>query len=116
MWISRKVYENLLLDNAKLREESRVLNGQNHTLTTSMEWFMVRTTQLERERAVILNHYMDVKIEVPNYQPVPTPRDRDEPKNIPEMLGTMGFADVGDAEAKRLGIGWDRSGAVVATK
>lgn len=114
MWISRKVYENLVLDNAKLREESRVLNGQNHTFSTSLEWFMVRTTQLERERAVILNHYMDVKIEVPNYQPAAI--ERDAPQSIPDMLGTMGFADVGDAEAKRLGIGWDRTGAVVSMK
>lgn len=102
MWIDRNVYENLMLDNAKLREESRVLNQQNQTLRSSLEWFMVRVTQLEKERAVLVQNYMGVKIETPDYRPAPSPRE--VPLDIPSLIGAMGFNDMGDDEARRLGI------------
>lgn len=110
MWIDRKVYENLLLDNAKLREESRVLNDRVTAQQAALEWFMIRVTQLEKERAALVHNYMGVKLETPDFRPRVVAQNL--PENIPDTIGSMSFADIGDEAAKRLGLGWDESGAV----
>lgn len=114
MWIDRKVYEAMLLDNAKLREESRILNQQNQSLHAGLEWFMVRTTVLEKNNALLINNYMGIKLETPDYRSTPMQVAAPVPTNIPLTLGMPNnmFADMGDAEAKRNGVGWDPAGNV----
>lgn len=108
MWIDRKVYENLMLDNAKLREESRVLNNMNQQQESTIRWFMVRTTQLEKERAQLIFNYMGVKVETPEYAPAPRVQSAAE-----IMSQVPSFEDVGDTEAARLGVGWNDQGEMV---
>jgi hypothetical protein len=109
MWVDRKTYETLLLDNAKLREESRVLNQTNHQQETTISWFMVRVTQLEKERAQLLFNYTGVKVETPEYQPAP--------RSSAESLNpTPSFDDIGDAEATKLGVGWDSAGMLATLR
>lgn len=109
MWLDRKVYESLLLDNAKLREESRVLNNANHAQQTTIDWFRVRITQLERERAQLLFNYTGVKVEVPEITKAP--------QSVEEILGgSVSFADLGDAEAKKQGVDWDAAGLMEIRK
>lgn len=103
MWIDRTTYENLTLDNAKLREESRVLNQTNYASQTTLDWFRVRVSQLERERAQLLHHFMGLKIEVPEIV--------QRPQSSAEALNpSMSFEDVGDTKARELGVGWDTAG------
>ena len=103
MWLNRETYDDLRLDLTKNHEEARILAEQNHHLTTTMEWFRVRITQLEQERAQLLFNYTGVK--------VPTPRI--EYEHAAEAAHPPHFRDVGDAEAARLGISWDEAGNLV---
>ena len=103
MWCDRKVYDDLRLDTAKRGAECQVLQQQNTTLTTTLDWLRVRVTQLEQERAQLLFNYTGVK--------VPTPRI--EYEHAAEAAHPPHFRDVGDVEAARLGISWDEAGNLV---
>lgn len=118
MWISRKHYNDLLTANAGLSAQARTLADQNTTLRTSMEWFMVRTTQLEKERALLVQNYMGVTLETPDYRPQPTKAANQKviDQDIPSLISAMSFADMGDAEASRQGIAWDDDGNVTQRK
>ena len=104
MWIHRKTYDDLRLEWTKAHEEARVLAQQNQALTTTLDWFRVRITQLEMERAQLLWNYTGVKI--------PTPVIAKN-VNANAITQTPDFADVGDAEAARLGISWAEDGSLV---
>lgn len=114
MWIDRKAYEDSRLELATAKEEARVLFEQNRAMRSTLEWFMVRVTQIEKERAILTEHYMGIKLETPDFRrgaPV-----AEVPQNIPDMLGSMGFNDMGDEAAHRLGLDWDAAGKVVTVK
>lgn len=99
MWIDRKVYEHQIAELAALRAQNATLKEQNVGLRGSNEWFMVRTTQLEKERALLTEHYMGVKLEYPDYRPAPTKQAAEVPLNIPAMLGSpQMFQDIGEGE------------------
>jgi hypothetical protein len=79
-----------------------VLNTRLSALDTTCDWFRVRITQLEHERALMLQNYMGITVPHmsierapkagavrPTYDPVPH------------------FDDVGDEEAKRIGVDWN---------
>lgn len=104
MWISRETYDDLRRDVAVLREAERIYTQQNHALEVTMNWLTVRVTQLEQERAQLLFNYTGVK--------VPTPRIEHD-QHAAHVAHPASFADVGDAEAARLGISWDEAGNLV---
>jgi hypothetical protein len=64
-----------------------------------MNWLTVRVSQLEHERSILLRDYMGVTV------PALTIR-RDTPQTEP-LDSPVSFSDVGDDEAKRLGIDWN---------
>ena len=106
MWIDRKTYDDLRLDAAKRSTECLVLQQQNSTLVTTLDWLRVRVTQLEMERAQLLWRYTGVKV------PVPEIVKTDSVASNP-MTQTPNFNDVGDAEAAKLGISWDENGELI---
>lgn len=110
MWIDRKTYDDLRLDNAKLQEESRVLNRTNNQMATTIDWFRVRITQLEHERAQLLFNYTGVKISTPVIEHAPS-------VDVARALQSMpSFQDIGDAEAAKLGVGWGDAGEMMELK
>lgn len=110
MWVDRKLYEQMRDEWVKNHEECRVLGQRMSAMDTTLDWFRIRVTQLEKERAQMVERYTGVKIEVPNIVRVP-----DVP--VEQVLSEVAsFDDVGDDIAKRLGIGWDASGKVVYQK
>lgn len=106
MFLDRKVYDDLRLDNAKLQTEARVLSEQNRALQTTCDWFRVRISQLERERAQLLFNYTGVKVEVPEIVAAPTAKDTHPLNAVPH------FNDIGDEAAKLLGVGWNADGTL----
>ena len=106
MFISRKTYDDLRLEWAKNHEEARVLSHQNQALMTTLDWFRVRITQLEMERAQMLWRYTGVKVPVPEI--VKTDGVASNP-----MTQTPNFNDIGDTESAKLGISWDENGELV---
>ena len=109
MWIDRKAYDDLRLDAAKRQAECQVLQQQNATLVTTLDWLRVRVTQLEMERAQLLYNYTGVKI------PTPVITKTDTSQHNP-MTQTPNFSDVGDTEAAKLGVSWDENGELVYSK
>lgn len=92
----------------ELLGENRALRDQNKALQVHLDWFKIRTTQLERERAQLLYKFTDVKVEVPDYTPTPPP-------SVEQILNesASSFEDMGDEAASRAGIGWNEGGQVV---
>lgn len=108
MWIPRAEYDELMVRALRANGAAEVLERQVASQKTSMEWMVLRLTQLEHERAQLLYRYMDIKITVPTIElDVPiTPESSAIGSDLPS------FNDVGDAEAKRLGLDWDAEGRV----
>ena len=116
MWINRKTREAMLAQTAEaavaiaqsMARES-TYKEQNKVLQVNLDWLRTRVNQLEHERAQLIFNYMGIKIAVPEIQTVK--QDDVHPLNaIPH------FNDVGDAEAARMGIGWDEEGRVAYSK
>lgn len=104
MWIARKEYERL----AAMSGQNQALIARTAAQQTTNEWLMMRLTQLEHERAVLIQNYMGVKIPVPEIGKAAETVDIDQILRNPGAL----FADVGDEEAERLGLDWAPDGTV----
>ncbi len=108
MWIRRGEYD-VLMQRALLAQGERdAMQRQVDAQKTHQEWMVLRLTQLEHERAQLLYRYMDIKITVPTVElDVPiTPESSSIGSDLPS------FNDVGDDEAKRMGLDWDADGRV----
>lgn len=108
MWITRAEYRQLVQDTAAALGARDAMQRQIDTQKTNQEWMVLRLTQLEHERAQLLYRYMDIKVTVPTVEldvPV-TPESSAIGNDLPS------FNDVGDEEAKKLGLDWDSEGRV----
>ena len=109
MWINRHSYDHLVALIHNLEKSIASSEGirqtyaeQNKVLQVNADWMRVRVNQLERERAQLIFNYMGIKVDVPEVQKAP------EIHATP--LNEALFADMGDKEAVRQGIGWDEDG------
>lgn len=110
MWIRRKDYDAMLGRALEAQGAMHALTQQVATQKNLLEWFVLRLTQSEHERASLLHRYTGVEITVPtvSLDEVPTPAA------APSQIGIdlPSFNDVGDEEAKKLGLDWDETGRV----
>lgn len=106
MWIKRAAYDAMLARALEAQGACGALERQVANQKTTMEWMIHRLTQLEHERAALLYRYMDVKITVPVIE-----TDAPKPADASQIGSDLpSFQDVGDEEAKRLGLDWDEQG------
>lgn len=109
MWISQETLYKLYKEKYRAQDEARMLGEQNKVLQVNLDWMRARLNQVEHERAILLETYMGVKV------PVPTLRQ----ETVFDAAGIRGlnpealFADIGDKEAERLGVGWNMNGEIV---
>lgn len=115
MWLKRNIYDDLKDLNARQRNDVDRLQAVNAELRsrvaaqdTTIDWFRVRITQLEMERAQLLYNYTGVKIATPSIERAP------ESDVARALQATQHFQDMGDNEAGRLGIGWNEDGTLKA--
>lgn len=113
MWIDRKTYDDLRLENAKLQGICQEQARANASLQSSFDWLRVRVTQLERERAQLINNYMGIKVEVPEIEVVA--KDKRGAESLSNAAASF-FTDMGDEEALKQGISWNEEGELVYTK
>lgn len=108
MWVKRTEYAELIDRAARMQGEKDAMQRQVDAQKTNQDWMVLRLTQLEHERAQLLYRYMDVKITTPTVElDVPVvPETSQIGSDLPS------FDDVGDAEAKKLGLDWDADGRV----
>lgn len=109
MWIDRKTYDDLRLDNAKLATELRVLLDEHRTLQATFGWMTHRVTQLEKERATMIERYTGVKIEAPVMSVAP----KTATQGPESFLHASHLGDPGDEMAAIWGAAWDADGRVV---
>lgn len=109
MWINKSVYQEL---RESLAAAVAVRDSQFATLRATeatMNWLTVRVSQLEHERSILLQNYLGVTVPVLKIHSDESARA----VNITPEDQTSHFRDVGDDEAKRMGIDWDpTTGAV----
>ena len=109
MWISTKLFESLILGKGEAEGRAAELTRSNIALQGTIDWLGVRLTQSEHERAALIANYMGVKVPTFNIE-------QEQPQTgVGHALNDAMaiFKDMGDEEAKRLGVNWDDSGRVV---
>ena len=107
MWIERKLFMDLIQKESVARGELSALQTRFAAQDAMVDWFRIRLTQLEKERAQMILKYTGVAIETPVFAKEP------ETQPIDQVLGEVStFDDVGDEIAKRLGIGWRPDGTL----
>ena len=111
MWIDRATVEKLRTELEVERAKRELLQQQTIAANTMMDWFRVRLTQLEFERAQLIFNYTGVKVPTPVIDKADPPHDG-HPFNEMSAL----FQGLDDKEASRLGISWAPDGTVNYTK
>jgi hypothetical protein len=102
MWLDRKIYQSLRDDYTKANAECALLAQHNRAIEATMNWLTVRVTQLEHERALLLQNYLGVTVPSLSIEKV-TPSTSIRPSYDP----VPHFDDIGDEEAKRMGVDWN---------
>lgn len=113
MWISQTAYletQKLLMQAIAERDAIR---QQQAALTTTNDWLMHRVTQLERERAKMIEVNYGVKVDVPVIE-----KEAGRVAGIGQfsdqvLMQSISFDDMGDEAAAAAGIGWTDSGTLM---
>ena len=111
MWIKQDAVMKLVEQAATARGELASLQARFAAQDAMVDWFRIRLTQLEKERAQMILKYTGVAIETPVFakEPEQTPLD--------QVLGEVStFDDVGDEIAAKMGIGWKQDGTLDYTR
>jgi hypothetical protein len=103
MWIARSLYDAVNESRVKAEAIQHAQEVQIATLQAHLEWLRVRLTQLEFERAGLLQKYMGVSVPVPSFE---------DSGSSPDPNQTMDFNDMGDEEAARQGVDWNADGTL----
>lgn len=109
MWVSRDDWEQQKNMTIESSARAVVYSEQNKVHQVTMDWLRMRITQLEKERAQMFYQLSGVKIPVPEivHAPAPTAVGENHPFNkLPS------FEDMGDSEAKNMGISYNADGTV----
>jgi hypothetical protein len=111
MIISRVVYDNLQLHLVTAQAEARAFQETNKGLQVTLDWLRTRVTQMEKERAILIERMFGVKIPVPEIVTAPDPF-KDHPYND---MASM-FNGMTDEEALKAGIEHNEKGELSYTK
>jgi hypothetical protein len=108
--VYKDLQDKLTLAQAQVTAEK----GSNKALKETLNWLMARVNSLEKERAVLLHKFFDVKIpvaeiELPPAEVLPNPFGANSKLNEIANL----FADMGDERAAKEGIQYDDEGRIV---
>ena len=110
MWISRELFTELIANEAATRGELAALQARFASQDTMCDWFRIRLTQLEKERAQMVKQYTGVILETPVFAKEPE-------MPVEQVLSEVSsFDDVGDEVAARLGIGHNPDGTLNYSK
>lgn len=108
MWIKRSMFEELVNKRASAEAEARTISEQNKVHQANMDWMRFRISQVEKINAQFLYNISGVKIPVPEIVQKPAEAvGENHPFNrLPS------FEDMGDQDAKSMGISYNTDGTV----
>ena len=111
MWIDRGLFVSLIQKESAAKAELSTFLSRFAAQDAMVDWFRIRLTQLEKERAQMILTYTGVAIASPVFAKEP------EKPAIDQVLGEVAtFDDVGDEVAARLGISHNPDGTLNYTK
>ncbi len=113
MWLSQAAYLKQVEDNISLRIQRDQAVALAKQQETTLAWFMHRLTQVEQERSKLIQLYTGVKVEAPIYEPSDPTKDGASMLQQNPLNALPSFNDVGDEEARRLGIDWTPEGTLL---
>lgn len=108
MWISRSVYTDFQVALDKARSEARAFQEANKGLQVTLDWLRTRVTQMEKERAILIERMFGVKIPVLEIMAAPDPFKAHPYNDLASMFNGMT-----DEEAAREGITHDSKGELI---
>lgn len=113
MWISQATFAALMKERFEAQGVAQALERQVATQNITLDWFKAQLTKSEYERAALIQNYMGVKVPVMEFQDT---KLAEKPViSTEDILGaTVNFGDVGDEEARRMGLDWDNEGRLLA--
>jgi hypothetical protein len=111
MWVDRTIYDDLRMKEAAISAAFTTLQTRFAAQDAMVDWFRIRLTQLEKERAQMILRYTGVAVESPVFTKVP---DEKAPEQI--LNEVSNFDDIGDEVAHRLGISWKPDGTLAYSK
>ncbi len=110
MWIKQDKVLELVSQAAVAKGELASLQARFAAQDAMVDWFRIRLTQLEKERAIMVKNYTGVVLETPVFAKEPE-------KPLDQVLGEVStFDDVGDEIAAKMGIGWRADGTLEYTR
>lgn len=108
MWLTKQQFLDLAAEARTAYAAKAALETQLKVLETNLDWFRVRVTQLEKERAQLMYVVNGVKIPTPEFI-----KQSEEPFDLRATLGELpAFADVGDEMAALMGLDHNTDGTV----
>jgi hypothetical protein len=119
MWVNKQLFELVIADNKAQADKSTAWQNTSHALQAQLDekraqkakdditidWMRHRVNALEKTNAILLQKAAGVHLPVPEI--VPT---RPGTMTMPTFDSMPSFEDVGDEEAKRLGVAHDEAG------
>jgi hypothetical protein len=114
VYLSRQAYQDLKDELTQARADIRAQVDANKVLQTNMDWFRLRITQIEKERAQLIHHALGVKIPTPEFEVSPDAAKQQFFQDHPFHQDDI-FRGLSDAEARKQGIELDAEGRLVET-
>lgn len=109
MWLKRELFERLLTEKARAEGASHTLAHRIVSQDATIDWMKVRLTQLEYERAQLINNYMGIKLPVLDIaREVVSEKSQLTAEQV--LNQTISFDDIGDDAARASGLDWDGEG------
>jgi hypothetical protein len=111
MWIKRTLFERLMTEKARAEGAAATLAQRITAQDAAISWMQVRLTQLEYERAQLINNYMGIKLPVLEIAKTETAAPLITTETL--LNQTVSFDDIGDEAAKAMGLDWDSEGRLL---
>lgn len=89
---------------AALRAENTLLKTQLAVAQNNFEWARLRLNQIEDERSALFYRIVGMQIPVPRIERSGQQSMAETKPLIDELMKNISFQDMGDEEAKRLGV------------
>lgn len=98
------VIRQLIEDNIRLRVEREQFQAQLHIAQNNFEWARLRLNHVEDERAALLHRVVGMTVPAPKIERSGRESMADVRQDLNSLIGQISFDDVGDEEAKKLGV------------
>ncbi len=113
MWVNKAEYFRIVKERDEAAGVAKALEQRVFALETSADWLRVQFSKCDHERAALIAKYLGVQVPTMVFEQ--EDKSRTPTSHIINDAGAL-FADVGDEEALKQGLGWDDDGNFVAKK